>query len=267
MARLTIVPLGIVLMALTVYATQAPQESLDLLDRSHAAIRYAGPSSDPIAALLRTETATRLTAEGPSGYLASLLRALDVPVSSQILVFSKGSVQSPLIEARNPRALYFNDSTVVGWVRGGFIEIAAQDARQGTVFYRAVPGASGLSFARSDECLRCHHSARTVGVAGVIEPMGQTRPLERRWGGWYVTGDAGSIQHFGNVDVAALTSGAAAPKTPKLMSLERTFDTRGYLRRRLRRIVVPYYAALAFAVLLPQTLVVLARLVGRESSG
>lgn len=44
------------------------------------------------------------------------------------------------------------------------------------------------------------------------------------------------------------------------------FDTRGYLRRRLRRIVVPYYAALAFAVLLPQTLVLLTRLLGRESS-
>ena len=44
------------------------------------------------------------------------------------------------------------------------------------------------------------------------------------------------------------------------------FDTRGYLRRRLRRIVLPYYSALAFAVLLPQTLVLLTRLLGRDSS-
>jgi hypothetical protein len=59
--------------------------------------------------------------------------------------------------------------------------------------------------------------------------MGQTRPLERRWGGWYVTGSLGTIQHFGNVDVATLTAGAATPKTLALMSLEKTFDIRGYL--------------------------------------
>jgi len=63
----------------------------------------------------------------------------------------------------------------------------------------------------------------------MIEPMGQARPLERRWGGWYVTGDLGAIEHFGNVDVAALTSGAAAPKTVRLTSLDKTFDARGYL--------------------------------------
>jgi len=66
-------------------------------------------------------------------------------------------------------------------------------------------------------------------VPGMIEPMGQARPLERRWGGWYVTGDLGSIEHFGNVDVAALTSGAAPPKTVRLTSLDKTFDARGYL--------------------------------------
>jgi hypothetical protein len=63
----------------------------------------------------------------------------------------------------------------------------------------------------------------------MIEPMGQTRPLERRWGGWYVTGDLGGIQHFGNVDVARLTSGDVVPATVSLTSLEQAFDTRGYL--------------------------------------
>jgi len=151
-------------------AIHGQEQPLDVIDRNHAAIRYSEPSHDPIVSFLRTGTASRLSSEGPSGYLASLLRALDVPVSSQILVFSKGSVQSPLIDAHNPRALYFNDSTVVGWVRGGFIEIAAQEVRQGTVFYKAIPGADGLSFTRSDECLRCHHSARTAGVVGVTRP-------------------------------------------------------------------------------------------------
>ena len=63
----------------------------------------------------------------------------------------------------------------------------------------------------------------------MIEPMGQTRPLERRWGGWYVTGNLGSFPHFGNVDVATLTSGDAPPAPTTVMSLEQSFDTRGYL--------------------------------------
>ncbi|MBK6440739.1 MAG: acyltransferase [Actinomycetales bacterium] len=45
-----------------------------------------------------------------------------------------------------------------------------------------------------------------------------------------------------------------------------TLDTRRYVLRRLRRIVVPYWAALAFAILLPQLLVVATRLVGLPST-
>lgn len=45
-----------------------------------------------------------------------------------------------------------------------------------------------------------------------------------------------------------------------------SFRSRPYLRRRLRRIVLPYYAALVLAVLLPQTLVVIVRAVGLEAS-
>jgi len=47
--------------------------------------------------------------------------------------------------------------------------------------------------------------------------------------------------------------------------LER-FAARPYLNRRLRRIVLPYYAALAYAILLPQALVVLMKVLGREAS-
>src|SRR5688572_16225310 len=216
-----------VVWALAVVAGQ----QLDQLERSHTAIQYARPSTDPIASLLRRSDAlARLTSDGPSGHLRSILEALNIPVSSQIMVFSQGSVQSSRIRANNPRALYFNDSAVVGWVRGGFIEIAAQDPEQGTVFYTVNANWLGSpSISRSDDCLSCHDTNRTGGVPGMIEPMGQTRPLERRWGGWYVTGDLGSIEHFGNVDVAALSSGTAAPKTVRLASLEKSFDTRGYL--------------------------------------
>jgi peptidoglycan/LPS O-acetylase OafA/YrhL len=44
------------------------------------------------------------------------------------------------------------------------------------------------------------------------------------------------------------------------------FRTRPYLNRRLRRIVLPYYAALAYAILLPQALVVMMKALGREAS-
>ena len=203
----------------------------DDIQPSHSAIQYSRPANDPVGVLLRRpEAVSRLTSEGPSGHLRSILGALDIPVSSQIMVFSKGSVQSAIIGADNPRALYFNDSVVVGWVRRGFVEIAAQDPEQGTVFYRAHSDLLGrLAITRDDSCLSCHNTQRTAGVPGMIEPMGQTRPLERRWGGWYVTGNLGSIQHFGNVDVAKLTSGDTTPATVSVMSLEKTFDTRGYL--------------------------------------
>ena len=45
-----------------------------------------------------------------------------------------------------------------------------------------------------------------------------------------------------------------------------SFDSRAYLKRRMRRIILPYYAALAFAIMLPQTLVVLMGLLGKEAS-
>jgi len=44
------------------------------------------------------------------------------------------------------------------------------------------------------------------------------------------------------------------------------FATGPYLRRRFRRIILPYYAALLYAMVLPQALVVLVRLLGGEAS-
>lgn len=52
-------------------------------------------------------------------------------------------------------------------------------------------------------------------------------------------------------------------RRPERMS---EFESRRYLWRRLRRIVIPYYVALAYAVLLPQLLVVIMRLFGRDAS-
>ena len=92
----------------------------------------------------------QLTFEGRSGYLRSALDALQIPVDSQLLVFSRASLQGKLINEQNPRALFFNDRVALGWVRGGeIIEVAAHDESAGVVFYtldqRPMPRPPGRS--------------------------------------------------------------------------------------------------------------------------
>src|SRR4029453_11271206 len=125
-------------------AAQLSDTFTDWLD--HPAIQYAArPVSDPVAELNRKlrDGTVQIRSDGLSGYLRSVLNALDVPVESQIAVFLKDSVQAARISAGNPRTIFFNDSVAVGWVRGGFIELAAQDPQQGTVFYSLDQGLLG----------------------------------------------------------------------------------------------------------------------------
>ncbi len=114
--------------------------------RNHPAISYErAPVSDAVSQLNSRLRAGEVTLEskGPSGYLESLLKVLHVPVESQILVFSKTSFQAPRINPKNPRAIYFNDTVSVGWVRGGpVLELIAQDPQAGRdlLHARADPG-------------------------------------------------------------------------------------------------------------------------------
>jgi hypothetical protein len=74
--------------------------------------------------------------EGDHGYLKSVLELLDIPVSSQTLVFSKTSFQYPKISPRHPRALYFNDDIYIGVVHEGKeIEVVSFDKQQGAMFF------------------------------------------------------------------------------------------------------------------------------------
>lgn len=78
----------------------------------------------------------KLKYEPTFGYLRSLLAELQVPQSSQMLVFSKTSLQRQYIAPRTPRALYFNDDTYVGYCQGGdVLEISTVDDDLGAVFY------------------------------------------------------------------------------------------------------------------------------------
>jgi len=228
-------------------------------DLDHPAIEYpTRPATDPIAQLNRSiqEGKIELKFDGPSGYLRSALQALHIPVESQMLVFSKSSFQAPRINPGNPRSLFFNDSVAVGWVRGGdILEIAAEDPRQGVIFYLldnqppAKPKVEEPQFKRSDECLQCHESYSTLGVPGMLmrsvypgpdgTPMfaagtfatDHRSPIEERWGGWYVTGDSGSIRHLGN-------AAYADPQNPRPVtarpirnphSVQGRFDATGFL--------------------------------------
>src|SRR5262245_2418963 len=106
---------------------------------NHRAIGYPdGPLHDPLSQLNHGPEAgsAHLQFDPATGYLRSVLAALDVPIESQTLVFSHTSLQADLINFRSPRALYFNDSVAVAWVRGSeLLELAAQDPRQGVIFY------------------------------------------------------------------------------------------------------------------------------------
>ena len=156
-----------------------------------------------------------------SGHLLDLLRVLEVPVESQTLVFSKTSLNQPLIGPKNPRAIYFNDDVTIGWVPGAAaIEIALQDAQKGTVFYtlpvhRNEDEAASIKFRRDTRCTSCHVGARTLNVPGHIvgsflttasgqpregfSSINHTTGIEKRWGGWYVSGRAPGLVHFGNL--------------------------------------------------------------------
>src|SRR5262249_27367906 len=107
--------------------------------------------------------------EGQTGYLPSLLKALQINPDSQALVFSKTSFQAAKISPANPRAIYFADDVSVGFVRGSdLLEIADIDPKQGVIFYSFDGETNPPSFTRRDVCLQCHQSAATSGIPGLM---------------------------------------------------------------------------------------------------
>lgn len=153
------------------------------------------------------------------GYLPSLLKALEVPVSSQMLVFSKTSLQRERISPKNPRAIYFSDDVYLGWIPGApLIEISTADPQMGGVFYTLEQSkVARPKFRRNDQCLECHASSKSMGVPGHLvrsfatdddgvvdlstgtSQVNHRTPFADRWGGWYVTGTHGDQSHRGNL--------------------------------------------------------------------
>jgi len=192
----------------------------------------------------------------PLGYLPALLKAFDIDPASQQLVFSKTSFQATKISPRNPRAIYFNDTVTLGYVKGSdTLEVTSVDPKQGVIFYTfdnspPAPNQKDTTprFDRRDVCMQCHHSPGTLGVPGLmiasVFPDGDgmpafrgaqaltdhRTPFEERWGGWYVTGTHGDMRHRGN----ALGHDRQHPDvletrdTQNLTDLSKKFDQTNY---------------------------------------
>lgn len=210
----TRLPAAVALLAATVPASAA--------DLDAPPIRYATADADNVVTKLQaglTAKATALKPDGEFGYLRGVLRALAVPESSQVLVFSKTSLQRSRIGPKTPRAIYFNDDVTVGYCRGGdVVEVAAADPNLGTVFYTLDqdPAAPPRFTRQTESCLICHGSSRNQGFPGHLarsvaadrrgelvlsrgsRSVDHSTPFGDRWGGWYVTGTSGKQTHQGN---------------------------------------------------------------------
>jgi hypothetical protein len=158
------------------------------------------------------------------GYLAAVLEALDIDPASQLLVFSKTSINKTHILPSRPRAIFFNDDAYVAIVPGsGMLEIATMDPQLGPVFFILEQRASTTpQFDRQTvQCLRCHDSLTMTGGgvprfilgSGYVDTRSNLvshegwmlttpkTPFRFRWGGWYVTGNHGDLAHLGNIVV------------------------------------------------------------------
>ena len=191
------------------------------------------------------------------GYLDSLLKALAIDPSSQTLVYSKTSLQIDLIKAATPRAIYFDDTTYVAWVRDtNMIEITTMDSAVGPVFY-TLPNhdASSAHLDReTSRCLTCHDTFAMMGggvprflfmsspvtVAGepltneISKDTTDATPLRERWGGWYVTGVPNHTPHLGNLQIKGPAQPVQTLENLKVAGhtvdkLDGVFDTKPYL--------------------------------------
>lgn len=208
----------ILLIAMTVHATSAMAQRVNY---EEAPISYSLAVPENKISRLQTKLDAgeqKLQFEETRGYLKSLLETLEISPSTQVLSFSRTSLQDDKISPKTPRAIYFNDEIHLGFVQGGLIEIAARDPKLGMVFYtlKQEDAETPVFKRQTNSCLTCHGAARTKNVPGLLvrsiypDPGGHPvvaagsflsthkSPLNQRWGGWYVTGTHGDQAHIGN---------------------------------------------------------------------
>jgi hypothetical protein len=246
--------LGLAGLLATAAAAAAGGQFADLspdLVREPAIAYFVKPAADRVARLNDDlqRGAVTLTFDPVQGWLPSVLQALRVPAASQLLLFTKSSVQAARITPRNPRALYFDDTVTLGFIPGAeFLEFAVEDPQQGVIFYtldqRAV---EKPVIERRDFCLTCHNNRATLEVPGLLVRSIVTTatgapvpkfgnytsdhrsPFAERWAGYYVTGRHGSLTHLGNAMLVDRTSETrVTDDTLNLDSVRDRFDASRY---------------------------------------
>ncbi len=188
--------------------------------------------------------------EKHTGHLRSLLKALKIDIDSQTLNFSKTSLQGRLISPRRPRALFFNNNIYVGYVNGSkLLELSVADPAMGAVFYTFNQDTRRLKREVGD-CMLCHGSSRTGYQPGHVirsvypatdgqpifragsHTISHNSPYENRWGGWYVSGEHGTLRHMGNA-IAEITEDddidINREQKANTLDLEKHFETNRYL--------------------------------------
>lgn len=245
------------LVAAPLGAADAPLIGSLKYDADYPGIPYSGHATHNAFARLQQRIdrgEVKLEYHPTRGYLDALLKALDIDPASQVLVYSKTSLQIDGIVPATPRAVYFNEEAYVGFVQGmPLLELAAMDAELGMVFYTIVnrPPVAPRFDREAGRCLTCHDTYSMLGggvprvvvlsaeVDGDRNPTGRetseettdATPLRERWGGWYVTGQVGRQLHLGNLPVSGdpLLAGRSDAQRLNLKTLDGLFNTKPYL--------------------------------------
>ena len=169
------------------------------------------------------------------------LKELKLDKDTQVLVFSKTSLQRRAVSYNNPRAIYFNESVYLGWMPNGRIEIASFDPELGPLFYfqRQLDDKTSPLFARTRSCLGCHAGDATNFLPGSLgqsvypdrsgRPLrtiddyrrsGHHIPFHQRYGGWFVSGNHGAMRHMGNA-IATRENGKLSIDREQFANLEK----------------------------------------------
>lgn len=225
------------------------------LEYDNEPVKYSTTEpNDVITALARKVAAgeVKLQWDEEFGWLPAVLDALKVPRSSQMLVYSKTSLQRKLISPENPRAIFFSDDLYIGYIPGApVMEFSSVDPKLGGVFYTLEQEkVRKPKFVRGSDCLQCHGGQRSLGVPGhfvrsvptdptgelnvleEVRDINQCTPISDRWAGWYVTGNGPA--HRGNlIGTKDLEKAKEQPLfKANRASLEGMFDTKKHLSPR-----------------------------------
>ena len=214
---------------------------------------FSKDAKDPVTLLMKRVQRGEVLIKEPNGkpLVERLLRELGLNKDTQVLVFSRTSLQRREVSYSNPRALYFNESVYLGWMPNGRIEIASFDPELGPIFYfqRELDDASSPLLTRTRSCLGCHAGDATNFLPGSLgrsvypdksgrslrsiddyRRSGHHIPLHDRYGGWFVSGNHGAMRHMGNA-IASREGGKITidrEQFANLEKLDRFFSTEAY---------------------------------------